>query len=66
MKSVEQAGVDRFHIDVMDGLFVPNISLGIPVVKAMRRGTLLSLEAHLMIAEPDRYIEAFLEAGADV
>ena len=66
VKSVEQAGVDRFHIDVMDGLFVPNISLGIPVVRAMRRGTLLSLEAHLMIAEPDRYIEAFLEAGADV
>lgn len=66
VKSVEQAGVDRFHIDVMDGHFVPNISLGIPVVKAMRRGTSLSLEAHLMVAEPDRYIEAFLEAGADV
>ena len=65
VKGVEQAGADRFHIDMMDGLFVPNISLGIPMVKAMRRGTSLPLEAHLMIEEPDRYIEAFAQAGAD-
>jgi ribulose-phosphate 3-epimerase len=66
MKIVEQAGADRFHIDVMDGMFVPNISLGIPVVKAMRLGTKLPLEAHLMIDQPERYIEVFLQAGADL
>jgi ribulose-phosphate 3-epimerase len=62
----EQAGADRFHLDIMDGRFVPNLSLGLPIVKAMRRGTSLPLEAHLMIDQPDRYIEAFAQAGADM
>ncbi|HXH13546.1 MAG TPA: ribulose-phosphate 3-epimerase [Alphaproteobacteria bacterium] len=66
VKAAEAAGVDRFHIDVMDGRFVPNISLGIPIVEAMRRGTALPLELHLMILEPERYIEAFIQAGADI
>jgi ribulose-phosphate 3-epimerase len=58
--------VDRFHIDVMDGQFVPNISLGMPIVKSMRRGTSLPLETHLMIEAPERYVEAFVEAGSDI
>lgn len=66
IRAVEQAGADRFHIDVMDGQFVPNISLGIPIVKAMRRGTSLALEAHLMIEQSERYIEPFIAAGADI
>jgi ribulose-phosphate 3-epimerase len=66
VKAAEEAGADRFHIDVMDGRFVPNISLGIPIVEAMRRGTSLPLEMHLMILEPERYIEAFIHAGADI
>jgi ribulose-phosphate 3-epimerase len=65
MKAAQQAGADRFHVDVMDGHFVPNISLGIPVLKAMRKGTALPLEAHLMIDRPERYVEAFAQAGAD-
>jgi ribulose-phosphate 3-epimerase len=66
VKIAEEAGVERFHIDVMDGRFVPNISLGIPIVEAMRRGTSLPLEMHLMILEPERYVEAFVQAGADI
>jgi ribulose-phosphate 3-epimerase len=66
VKAAEEAGADRFHIDVMDGRFVPNISLGIPIVEAMRRGTSLPLEMHLMIDEPERYVEAFIQAGADI
>jgi ribulose-phosphate 3-epimerase len=65
IKEVEQAGADRIQIDVMDGHFVSNISLGIPVVEAVRRGTLLPLEAHLMIEQPERYVEAFVRAGSD-
>jgi ribulose-phosphate 3-epimerase len=59
------AGADWLHVDVMDGHFVPNISIGIPVVAALRRVTTLPLDVHLMIAEPERYIDAFAEAGAD-
>jgi ribulose-phosphate 3-epimerase len=66
VKAAEEAGVDRFHIDIMDGRFVPNISLGMPIVEAMRRGTALPLELHLMILEPERYVEAFIQAGADI
>lgn len=62
---VEAAGADRIHIDVMDGHFVPNITIGPLVIRALRRVTRLPLEAHLMITEPDRYLEAFAEAGAN-
>jgi ribulose-phosphate 3-epimerase len=62
----ERGGADRFHIDIMDGLFVPNLSLGIPIVEAMRRGTELPLEIHLMIERPERYTEAFIKAGGDL
>ena len=61
----EAAGADRIHIDVMDGHFVPNITIGPVVVRSLRRVTRLPLEVHLMIAEPDRYLEAFADAGAD-
>jgi ribulose-phosphate 3-epimerase len=66
VKAAEEAGADRFHIDVMDGRFVPNLSLGMPILEAMRRGTTLPLEMHLMIYEPERYVEAFMQAGADI
>lgn len=65
VRSCEAAGADLLHIDVMDGHFVPNISIGIPVVKALRRITDLPLDCHLMITNPERYIEPFLEAGAN-
>src|SRR5713226_9360471 len=61
----ERAGADRIHVDVMDGHFVPNISIGVPIVQSLRPVTRLPLEIHLMIEEPDRYLEAFIEAGAD-
>jgi ribulose-phosphate 3-epimerase len=62
---VEQAGAKALHLDVMDGHFVPNISFGIPVVEAARRATDLPLDVHLMIDQPEQYIEPFREAGAD-
>jgi ribulose-phosphate 3-epimerase len=61
----ERAGADRIHVDVMDGHFVPNISIGPVVVKGLRRVTGLPLECHLMIAEPERYLADFATAGAD-
>jgi ribulose-phosphate 3-epimerase len=65
IRAVESAGADWLHVDVMDGRFVPNITIGPPVVKAIRRVTKLPLDVHLMIVEPERYLEAFAEAGAD-
>ncbi|MCC6294308.1 MAG: ribulose-phosphate 3-epimerase [Bryobacterales bacterium] len=62
---VRDTGITMLHCDVMDGHFVPNLSLGVPVVASLRKVTALKLDVHLMIEEPDRYIEAFAEAGAD-
>ena len=61
----EDAGADWIHVDVMDGHFVPNITIGVPVVAAIRKVTRLPLDVHLMIERPDRYLEAFVRAGAD-
>ena len=65
VEAVERGGADRIHLDVMDGVFVPNISFGLPIAQAVRRVTQLPVEAHLMIIQPERYVEAFAEAGCD-
>ena len=63
---VERAGASLLHVDVMDGRFVPNITVGLPVVKAISRATRLPIDAHLMIVEPGQYAEQFVEAGAQM
>ncbi len=66
IKAIDEAGTQYIHVDVMDGMFVPNISFGFPVLKAVRAVTDKVLDVHLMIADPDRYIEEFYQAGADI
>lgn len=66
IKKVENAGATWLHIDVMDGHFVPNITIGVPVVKSIKKITNLPLDVHLMIENPDKYIKPFAEAGADI
>ena len=66
VRAAEAAGADLLHLDVMDGRFVPNITVGPLVVRAVRKATKLPIDAHLMIVEPERYVEAFAQAGADV
>jgi ribulose-phosphate 3-epimerase len=64
--SAERGGADLIHVDVMDGHFVPNITIGPPVVKSIKRVATVPLDVHLMITDPDKYAEAFVEAGADM
>ncbi len=66
IKKIEQAGASWVHIDVMDGHFVPNITVGVPVVNSLRKITKLPLDTHLMIENPENYIESFAKAGADI
>lgn len=66
LKELEEGGADYIHFDVMDGVFVPNISIGLPVLKATKQGTSLPVDVHLMIVEPDRWVDAFADAGADM
>lgn len=65
VKQVEEAGADLIHIDIMDGRFVPNITAGPIIVEAVRKATSLPLDVHLMIVEPEKHIEAFIDSGAD-
>src|ERR671915_1191877 len=65
VKEVEAAGADRIHVDVMDGHFVPNLSMGAAVVKGLRPVTRLPLEVHLMVEDPGRFLDGFVKAGAD-
>ena len=66
VKAIEAAGADYVHVDVMDGRFVPNLTIGPVVVEAVRKATALPLDVHLMIVEPEKYLEAFAKAGATV
>lgn len=66
IKKIDKFGADLVHIDVMDGMFVPNISFGMPIIKSIRKYTELPFDVHLMIEEPGRYIDDFVKAGADI
>lgn len=66
VEEIKLGGADYVHFDVMDGVFVPNISIGVPVLKSLRKATDMFLDVHLMIIEPVRYVEAFCKAGADL
>ncbi len=66
VREIEEAGADLIHIDVMDGHFVPNLSLGLPVVRSIRNVSALPFDVHLMIEHPDQYIDSFCDAGADL
>jgi ribulose-phosphate 3-epimerase len=66
IRAIEEGGARVLHVDVMDGRFVPNITIGLPVVKSIRRQTKLPIDTHLMIVEPSRYAEKFVEAGASM
>ncbi|RLD95588.1 MAG: ribulose-phosphate 3-epimerase [Aquificota bacterium] len=66
VRQVERGGAHLLHVDVMDGRFVPNISVGVPVVESLKAYTILPLDVHLMIVEPERYVGAFARAGADI
>ena len=63
---VEPGAPDQFHVDVMDGHFVPNLSIGPPVIESIRKRTRVPLDVHLMIEDPDRWVEAYIKAGADL
>ncbi len=65
IRAVERAGADLIHFDVMDGHFVPNLSIGVPVLQSVRKITKLPLDAHLMISEPEKYVEVFVKSGAN-